>query len=171
MTDLVPQNSTSSASLGFVDLDRASKEPTPTLRNTVTAIGLLNLDCRHNVFHDRYTIEGSAFGNSAIQVSDPAARKLRLLIRDRFKFDPGSANAMDALYATCEANSYHPGLDYLDRLKHDGKPRIGRWLTTYMGAEDTEFNRGVGRLILIAAVRRMREPGTKFDCVMVLEGP
>jgi predicted P-loop ATPase len=60
--------------------------------------------------------------------------------------------------------------DYLDSLTWDGKPRLDRWLVTYLGAEDTELNREFGRLVLIAAARRVRRPGTKFDPIIVLEG-
>ena len=42
---------------------------------------------------------------------------------------------------------------------------------TYGGAEDNQFNRAIGRLFLIAAVRRVRKPGCKFDTVIVLESP
>ena len=47
-------------------------------------------------------------------------------------------------------------------------PRLDTWLTTYAGAEDTPLNRAVGRLMLIAAVRRIRTPGVKFDEMVVL---
>lgn len=176
MNDLVPQSTGRNRPLSpleFVDFveTKAGRVSTPTLRNTTIAIERLGLQCRYNVFHDRYTVNGTAFGNGAMQVSDAVSRKLRLVIRDAYKFDPGSANAMDALQAACEANAYHPVLDYLDGLKWDGEPRLDKWLTTYMRAEDTPFTRGVGKLVLVAAVRRMREPGAKFDCVMVLEGP
>ena len=62
-------------------------------------------------------------------------------------------------------------LDYLNGLQWDGKPRLDRWLIIYTGAEDTELNREFGRIALIAAVRRARHPGTKFDPIIVLEGP
>jgi hypothetical protein len=172
MTDLVP--TTAALPLNFVDIVKVKNGddiPTPSMINTRVAIELLGLQCRYDIFHDRFTVNGSAFGNSALQVSDGVARKLREMIRLQFKFDPGVSNAMDALYRACEENAFHPVLDYLDGLKWDGKPRIDRWLSTYMRAEDNEFNRGVGRLILIAAVRRIRLPGSKFDCMLVLEGP
>jgi predicted P-loop ATPase len=44
-------------------------------------------------------------------------------------------------------------------------------LATYLGAEKTPLNRAIGRLALIAAVRRVRQPGCKFDQIIVLEGP
>jgi predicted P-loop ATPase len=37
------------------------------------------------------------------------------------------------------------------------------------GAEDSVFNRVVGRLFLIAACRRVRQPGCKFDQIFVFE--
>ena len=63
-----------------------------------------------------------------------------------------------------------PVFDYLDAL-WDGKPRVDRWLTTYAGAEDSEYVRAVGALMLIAGVRRIRKPGCKFDEMLVLEQP
>jgi predicted P-loop ATPase len=154
-----------------INVKNGDPAPTPSMINTRIAIERLGLKCRYDVFHDRYTVNGSAFGNSAVQVSDAAARQLREMIRLQFKFDPGVSNAMDALYRACEANAFHPVLDYLDGLTWDGTPRIDRWLSTYMRADDNEFTRGVSRLILIAAVRRIRLPGTKFDCMLVLESP
>ena len=47
---------------------------------------------------------------------------------------------------------------------------LGRWLSTYLGAEDAPENRTIGRKFLIAAVRRARQPGCKFDNILVLEG-
>jgi predicted P-loop ATPase len=44
-------------------------------------------------------------------------------------------------------------------------------MTTYLGAEDTELTRAIGSLALVAAVRRVRQPGCKFDEITVLEGP
>lgn len=76
--------------------------------------------------------------------------------------------------------SYHPVRDYLAGVEPtwDGRPRIGAaspsdrpapsWLTTYGGAEDTPYTRAVGRLTLVAAVRRIRSPGCKFDEMLML---
>jgi predicted P-loop ATPase len=51
----------------------------------------------------------------------------------------------------------------------DGVPRIDTWLTTYGGVEDNEYSRAVGALFLTAAVRRVRNPGCKFDEMVILE--
>ena len=60
--------------------------------------------------------------------------------------------------------------DYLDELQWDGVPRIDRWLIDYCRAADTPLVRAFARKVLIAAVRRVREPGCKFDFILILEG-
>lgn len=67
---------------------------------------------------------------------------------------------------------FHPVCAYLDALQWDGEPRLDDWLIRYMGAEDDAagVNRAIGRLMLIAAVRRVRQPGCKYDYLVVLEG-
>jgi predicted P-loop ATPase len=42
-------------------------------------------------------------------------------------------------------------------------------LVNYAGAADTEYVRAVGALPLLAAVRRIRTPGAKFDELLILE--
>jgi putative DNA primase/helicase len=80
------------------------------------------------------------------------------------------------LDARCREVCFHPIREYLDGLTWDGKERVaGRdgpgWLTTYFGVEDTPYVRLVGRLWLISAVARVRQPGAKVDTMLILEGP
>jgi predicted P-loop ATPase len=42
---------------------------------------------------------------------------------------------------------------------------------TYAGAEDSKYTRAVSALMLIAGVRRVRQPGCKFDEMLVWEQP
>ena len=44
------------------------------------------------------------------------------------------------------------------------------WLICYLAAPDTRLLRAISSIILIAAVRRARHAGTKFDQIVVLEG-
>lgn len=66
---------------------------------------------------------------------------------------------------------YNPVNEFLDELTWDGKKRIDTWLIDYLGVDDVAFNRAVSKLVLLAAVRRARKPGSKFDQVLILEGP
>ena len=65
-------------------------------------------------------------------------------------------------------NAFHPVREYLDALRWDGIKRIDTWLVDYASAEGSEIVCAVGALMLVAAVRRIRSPGCKFDEMPVL---
>jgi predicted P-loop ATPase len=69
-----------------------------------------------------------------------------------------------------QEQAFHPVRDYLDGLKWDGRPRLDRWLTYYLGAEPSTYLSAIGRLFLIAMAARIFEPGCKSDYMIVLEG-
>lgn len=75
-----------------------------------------------------------------------------------------------AIEATAQESAYHPIRDYLAGLQWDGVPRLEHWLHDFLGAEDSEYTAGVGRLFLIGMVARVMEPGCKNDYVLILEG-
>ena len=66
--------------------------------------------------------------------------------------------------------AFHPVRDYLGALRWDGVPRLGGWLTGYLGAAQTPYTIGIGRMVLIAMVARIMRPGCKVDYLMILEG-
>lgn len=70
-------------------------------------------------------------------------------------------------------NRFHPLQQWLDQVQStwDGVPRLDGWLTTYLGVEPSPYAQAIGAIFLTAAVRRARQPGCKFDELMVLEGP
>lgn len=61
--------------------------------------------------------------------------------------------------------------DYLSALVWDGALRLDRWLVDCAGAEDSPHMRAASRMILVAAVRRARHPGCRFDQMPVIDGP
>lgn len=68
--------------------------------------------------------------------------------------------------------SYHPIKEYFSSLPAwDGVPRVDSLLVNYLGASDNKYVRAVTRKILCAAVTRIEHPGTKFDTILVLNGP
>jgi hypothetical protein len=152
------------AAPAWPDVGEKSKRPLKTYRNARAAIMALNIKCRHDLFHQRKLINGE-------ELSDAACSMLRQTIIDDFEFDPGKAHTNDAVENLCWESSFDPVLNYLDGLKWDDVPRLDTWLIDFLGAEDTALNREISKLILVAAVRRARKPGAKFDHIMVLEGP
>ena len=72
---------------------------------------------------------------------------------------------------TFNDHGYHPVQDYLNSLSWDGKHRAETLFIDYLGAEDNIYIRTATRKFLAAAVKRVFEPGCKFDYVVVLIGP
>lgn len=84
----------------------------------------------------------------------------------------GKNDAMDILVSQSRRNTRNPPKEYFETLIWDKKPRLDTWLTYYLGAEDQnpDYLRHVGSKWLIAGVKRIYEPGCKFDNVLILEG-
>jgi hypothetical protein len=79
-------------------------------------------------------------------------------------------DVLEAVLTLARENPVHPVRDYLVRQKWDGVPRLDTLLVKYAGATDNAYVRAIGAKTMIAAVRRVRQPGCKFDNVIVLEG-
>lgn len=155
---------------GWPDVDRSNK-PSATMRNTVLALERLQLSFSHDLFRHRKIVNGAPLEQHQGEVSDDAVAVLRALVTETYNFDPRAENVRDAVAQLCLEHSFHPIRQFLDALVWDQIPRLGRWIITYLGAEDTALNEATGRIILIAAVRRVRQPNVKFDTIPVLEGP
>lgn len=76
-----------------------------------------------------------------------------------------------AIAAAAAQSVYNPLQEWLDGINWDNESRVDTWLSTYLGVEDTEYSRAVGRRFLIGAVARALNPGCKMDTMLILEGP
>lgn len=76
----------------------------------------------------------------------------------------------NALTEVVHMNSFHPIKMYLEDLDWDGVKRLERLFIDYLGAEDTHYVREVTKKMFVAAVKRVYEPGCKFDEMLVLVG-
>jgi len=79
--------------------------------------------------------------------------------------------AGQAIQTAARDHPIHPVKAYLHGLKWDGVQRVDRWLSVYLGAQDTEYARAAGSRWLVSAVARIFRPGAKADCCLILEGP
>ena len=145
------------------DVDKQGA-PTATMYNTKYALHLLGHEFSYDAFAGKVYFGAEECDNKIyIQFRDE--------IRGQFGFDPGSDCTFDAIHALAYANQYHAVVRLLDNLPEwDGVERLDTWLTTYVGAVDSELNRAIAKIILVAAVRRVRSPGCKFDTAVILEG-
>ncbi|NRB02611.1 MAG: hypothetical protein HRU30_05035, partial [Rhodobacteraceae bacterium] len=143
-------------------------KPVPRIPENIRyALSLLGVDAQRNLFTQTNEVTGFKLDerdlNEVIDIlSSTFSREL--------KFSASPEFIKRELVTLAHENTYHPVVDYLDALEWDGVPRIDQWLATYTSAANTELIREFGSKFLVAAVRRIKQPGVKFDTMLVLEG-
>ncbi len=75
-----------------------------------------------------------------------------------------------ALMEVFNRNKYNPIIDYLNTVEWDGVKRIETLFIDLLDADDTELNRYMTKTWFVASVKRIFEPGCKFDNMIVLQG-
>jgi predicted P-loop ATPase len=139
-------------------------------KNVRRALAKLGVTLRHDVFANRSLVSIPKLTEHTLD--DPTLERLWLTIDETFHFRPTIEFFSIVLRDVARRHEFHPVLDRLDRLPWDGTPRMDDWLFTYgrvprRAEEYNQYVRKVGRIILIAAVRRLRQPGCKFDEIVV----
>ncbi|WP_065754083.1 VapE domain-containing protein [Bradyrhizobium paxllaeri] len=142
-------------------------QPVKNLANIRIALDKLGVSVRYDVFRGECLIEGLP-GHGPL-LDEQALNRLWLTLEEKFNFRPAKTYFDTVLDDLAVQSTFHPVRDYLDSLVWDRKERLDGWLTTYAGAKSDDFTRAVGSIVLIAAVRRVRNPGCKFDEMLVLE--
>jgi predicted P-loop ATPase len=138
--------------------------------NIRRALAKLGVEVGRNEFTDRLVVSGLGLGPD---LTDAEMTRLYLEIDAHPDFGFRAAKEFFWMVVEDEArrHGFHPVRDYLDAQLWDGTPRIDQWLARYGEADDTPYVRAIGSIVLIAAVRRIRHPGCKFDEMVVLESP
>lgn len=83
----------------------------------------------------------------------------------------GKMMIYDAIIKVAKENEIDSATDYIKSLAWDGENRIESWLQKAYGCSDSEYHRKVGSNWIKGLVKRIVQPGCKFDYVLVLEGP
>lgn len=97
-------------------------------------------------------------------------------ISRREGFAPSSGMVAEAANEAAHSAPFHPVLDWLRSLKHDGVARLDHWVVDLLGVSDADdvarrYASRVGRYFLVGMCMRVLQPGCKFDYCLVLEGP
>ena len=159
------------------DLDR-DKTLKATLRNCINLLKCrktLSAAIQKNLFTGAIEVNGPVpwaphrEANSN-QWTDEDDLHLKEWLAEEHNVNFSSQDIRETVALTAVKNKYHPVKRYLENLKWDGIPRIDKWLTLYANAADNAYTNKVGVMTLVAAIKRVYNPGCKYDHIMVLEG-
>jgi virulence-associated protein E len=150
----------------FVDMTAKGGVEARSLHNVIAFLDWCGVTLRWNAFVDRYKLTGvkgqSYLSDKSTTVLWGKAQGIGFKVDKHF--------LRDCLEATALEHQVHPVRGHFRALgPWDGIARLDNWLTAYLGAHDNEYVRAVGAKTLIAAVRRIKRPGTKFDQLRILE--
>lgn len=134
--------------------------------NIRLALAKLGVVLSYDEFARRMLVEGPE-GMPVRALDDDTRDQLFLMVDEEFNFRPSNEYFKMVVENEARARGFHPVRMYLDKLRWDGTPRLDTWLIEYAGAPDTAFTRAISRIMLIAGVRRVRQPGCKFDEIVV----
>jgi len=87
----------------------------------------------------------------------------------------GASRLKDAMRIVSMFRTYHPVREYMqdiaDKTVWDGQERAAYLVRDFLGSEGTEIEQAFVMKWLVASVRRLYNPGYKFDNMIVLIGP
>jgi len=88
-----------------------------------------------------------------------------------YRFNPSTKLVAEAIETMARDNIVNPPKDWLKSLKWDGVNRLDHWMEEFMGVKYSKYSARVARWFFMGMVKRVFEPGCKFDYCLVLEGP
>jgi len=121
----------------------------------------------HKEPHYHIGIDAPRMGETLSDHHVPYVQHVMLTL---FGLEVGKDTVWSAMNAAAHESPIHPVQEYFKSITWDGKPRVAKWLHTYLGCEDNIYNNSVGKWWLISAVARAMTPGCQADHVLILEG-
>jgi len=123
-----------------------------------------------NLFSKKIEIKGDCpwGGQGDLTDSDLIQMKYYLSVVHEKEYPVQTIN--EALLIQAMEQTYHPIKDYLCELKWDGVSRLRDWMVEICGVQRNQYVEDISEIILCAAVRRIYNPGCKFDYMAILEG-
>lgn len=167
--DNVRQSKTTTSDGEFTLDEKTGKPRAKDQHNFDLALAKLGVTLRFNELTGRKQITRE--GGIEVVVQDEHLDDLYVDIDREFEFQIPMEHLRIVVGNRARENTYHPVRDYLNDVqgKWDGEKRVETWLHRLCGAVDTPLLRAVSRIVLVAAVRRARRPGCKYDEMLILE--
>lgn len=103
-----------------------------------------------------------------IHMTDTDMHNLALYLEENYEFSDTVLEKVVDIVAN--NNSFHPVRDKLESLTWDGTPRIANALHHFLGAEVNHYTSEIMKMHMLAAIKRVYQPGCKYDIMLCLVG-
>lgn len=87
-----------------------------------------------------------------------------------YRFNPSPILAQEAVEHSSRGNTINPPKEWMLSLEWDRTKRLTTWLHDILGVKQSPYIQRVGTWFFMGMVKRVFEPGCKFDNCLVLEG-
>ena len=134
--------------------------------NLTTMFEQLRVEFSYDTFSQKVIV---SFNHYTGPYDDKQRNRIWLAIDKRYNVQVPGEYFDIFVQDLAHAREFHPVRDYLDALVWDKIARLDEWLIAYAKAGDSAYTRAVSGLMLESAVRRIYQPGVKFDEMVVLE--
>jgi predicted P-loop ATPase len=125
---------------------------------------------RYDVFKNLFEIRDSGKWREFEGNTDAVAILTEISILFSFFQKVGKEMVYDAIIKVSKENTIDSASDFIKSIVWDKAPRLDKWLNVVYGAPDDILHRAIGSNWIKGLVKRIIEPGCKFDFVLVLEG-
>lgn len=106
----------------------------------------------------------------SVEWSDDDATQLRYYLVQEYGVDFPKDSVYTVVLSVAKERPHHPIKEWIESNPWDGTQRAETLFIDYLGAEDDEYIRAVAKTWLTGAVKRIYDPGCKFELVPVLQG-
>lgn len=106
-----------------------------------------------------------------LEDNDAVDIQTRLSVLFPFLLKVGKELARDAVMKVCMEYRFDSAADYIKSIKWDGIARLDNWLYDTCKVSKDIYHVAVASNFIKGMIKRIVEPGCKFDYVLVLEGP
>lgn len=120
---------------------------------------------RYNEFRQQIEFNGLEF-------EDDHIRQIQYFMQTTAELhNISEAAVMSAVYYYAYQNKYDEAKEWLTSLEWDGTKRLHNWLHQATKVEDDAYHAGIGAQWFMGMIRRIMEPGSTFDYMLVIVGP
>ena len=154
-------------------LDTGSNGVKNTIDNFVTALHCdpeLRGKFRYNLLTERIDVTGDLPWVCKSKTLDDTQMNYLMWYLEVVYGLSSEKKALSALKIVAYGNRFHPIRDYLNSLQWDGTERIKHALHHFLGSDESEYNYEVLKLFMMGCIKRVFEPGCKFETMMTLVG-